>query len=220
MSTDGNTSIPDRLARQLAGQCLYGRCTEPAKDDADFCAPHHEVVKQWKRGWAKKQRKAIRKARQCRDCGKASKRVRCPACRKRHREAEKIRRGVERGSRGVEHASRQPLTKLEVHPDGYTRVRTIGRGVRGQKSRAELDDDLRQSLTDADTNLRWVRDEGIAQLRSAAVDSLGRIQKREAMAIVADRLHQAVREITSVAESLCPGRAGELAAVMAEAEDE
>lgn len=220
MSDPGNQDLPDRTRRQLAGECLYGRCKRLARDGADFCPEHHEAVKAWKRDWATKQRRAIRKAKQCRDCGKASKRVRCKSCSKAYSKTVKARRvRVEHASVRVEHAAKAPRTKLEVHPDGYTRVRTIGRGVRGQKSRADLDEDLRTDLSDALADAQWVRDEGIADLRTVAVEALGRIAQREAKAIVADRLLRAVRTLTVVADALCPGRVAEVAAELASIHD-
>lgn len=223
-----------RTAKQLVGACCYGACQERALDGSDYCAPHdaHERG----RDAAKKRRQRLERVKAGRcitGCGRkvGKRRVKrkwiamrwCSTCAraraKAQREARKANRRVVPGaSRDVPVDSKAPRTKLEVHPDGYVRVRTTGRGVRGQKSRAELDDDLRQDLDDSIRDAQAVRDEGIADLRAPAISDLGRVAKREAHALVADRLLRAARTLTSVAESLCPGRVRELEQVIVEAE--
>ncbi|MGE0206198.1 MAG: hypothetical protein AB7E70_19735 [Hyphomicrobiaceae bacterium] len=213
MSAPGNT-LPIRTVKKLEGTCcLYSGCrasADPETAGGAYCRPHAEAKKKRDREWAAKRRALLRKAKKCIVCRKPSRTSRCAACRKRI--------GSDVGSVGS--ARKEPRTKEEWHADGYMRLRTVGRGVRGQKSRAELDDDLRQDLTDAIAQVAAVRDSGIAQLRLPQVADLGRIARREAQSIVADRLLTAKRALEAVAESLCPGRSSELDRVRREAVDE
>lgn len=218
-----------RTAKQLAGVCCYGACQERALDGSDYCAPHDAHERGRARAKAARRRLRLIKAGICivDGCGaKVGKRPRgargagkpyrrCMDCVRKDR-AAKARVPVD----SARVPDKEPKTKIEIHADGYARIRTVGRGVRGQKSRAELDDDLRQDLTDAIAQVAAVRDSGIAQLRLPQVADLGRIAKREAQSIVADRLLTAKRALEAVAESLCPGRLAEMDRVRREAVDE
>lgn len=79
---------------------------------------------------------------------------------------------------------------------------------------------MRLDLGDAITEIAAVRDDGIAALRTVAAAELGAVLKREASAIVADRLDRAIRICSSVMEIICPGRRRELAAARDEAVDD
>ncbi len=222
-TTEQYGAVPLLVRKKLERRCLWSGCHAPAKsapDRADYCAEHHERVKAKAKKWQAKHRARLRRAKLCIDCSKPSgKTARCSGCREEASEAAADRRRVDRDARRVD-SDREPKTKIEIHADGYARIRTVGRGVRGQKSRAELDDDLRQDLSDAVAQVAAVRDSGIAQLRLPQVADLGRIAKREAQAIVADRLLTAKRALEAVAEALCPGRLAELERVRREAVDE
>jgi hypothetical protein len=218
-------SIPRKLARLLAGQCRYSLCAKPLADGSCYCEEHDAQERARKAVAAQKRRTRLGREGQCLgQCGKRvpkSERGRfCPTCWKAER--QRVRAWKERSAKrkNVAPVPDEPRTKLETHLDGYTRVRTTGRGVRGQKSRAELDDDLRDDLREAIHQTQAVSDSGIAMLRTASVTDMGRIQRREAHAIVADRLLQAARTLVSVAEALCPGREREVADVRREARDD
>lgn len=220
MSTQ--VTLMRRLARRLAGQCCYGACQVAALADGDYCAPHDAHEKGRARAKARRRRLRLGAAGICimDGCGsRVGKRPgggkpyrRCLSCAREDRVAKsRVPVAIARVPDNT------PRTKLEIHSDGYVRVRTIGRGVRGQKSRIDLDDDLRDDLRYALADVKAVHDSGIAALRSDQVVSMGGLHKREACAIVADRLLKAARTLVSVADALCAGRSRELQSAIAEA---
>lgn len=201
MSEQANT-IPVRLAKQLAGRCVYPGCEHEATD-GDHCDGHGAKVREWRRAGAKAARDRLREDGVCLVCRRPSKRTRCADCRNKHRLAERDRRrkarGVDRESRGVDQS--QPRTKLEVHADGYTRVRTTGRGHRGAVSRAE-------QMADAERMLKA----NLKRLASALsrlplweeVDQLARFQRDEGRAQQAEPIAMVIRELADVAATVAP----------------
>jgi len=204
---------------------------EAALSGSDHCAPHDAKEKAIAKAKQRRRRKRRAEAGICiAGCGrKVGKRRpksgrgtpqprRCPRCAKAHAEAARERRGVPPVKRGVPNAGADPapLTKLEVHADGYTRIRTIGRGRAGRMTREETDDELRADCAAAESSIAWARVEGIARLRSDVVTSLGRIAKQEAASIVADRLRGAGRAALVVAHSLDPSGTRDLIQLLAE----
>jgi hypothetical protein len=166
------------LVRRLAGQCCYGACTEKPIDGSDYCAPHdaHERGRAAQKQKRRRARRAL--AKQCMEgCGrKVGKRLtdrgsvlmrRCPTCAKADREAKAMARRVPADTSRVPGKPTRGFTKVE-HGEGYRAERYVGRDRRGAPSRADLDEDLRSDLADAERELAAVRTKGIAILRSVA----------------------------------------------------
>lgn len=208
-----------RLSHQLDDKCCYGSCKERAVD-GDYCAEHGLAERSRHRTKQASRRLKLAREGQCRDgCGrKVGKRYvggrivprRCIDCKR----ADNKRRSERRKGRPGANTqapvpTTQPRTKLEVQPDGYTRVRTIGRGTKAV-TREDRDQNLRDELTWAISHLTWLRDEGIAALRSPSIAELGRIQRDEASRIVADRALEAARLARGVAREIHAKRVAEI----------
>lgn len=114
-----------KLEKRLRHECL--RCTDQALPDSDFCGPHRDKERKAKRESAQKRRKGFRFAGKCVDCGRRSKKWRCPKC---HRKS-RTEKGVERKARGVE--------KREIwrNDPGTNWNRYRGKGRRGRLTREE-----------------------------------------------------------------------------------
>lgn len=204
-----NANVPDHLARKLAGICVYPGCPHAAHGDSLYCRPHHDRAKERNRRWAKKRRDAARQKQRCVDCGKKSRTWRCPACWRLTRTAR-----VDKRASRVDKPAKRGHVKLEAdsRPGRTVAQRYVGRDRRGAPSKEDTDRDARAELSRGIKVGLDVRDEAIAMLRTEAVAALGAIQRREAHALVADRLIEGARIYITVAEYLCRGRAKELVA--------
>lgn len=217
-------ALPARLAKQIAGRCCYGACPLDALDGSDHC-PAHDAHERG-RGSARQKRRRLRLAERgvciVAGCGrKVGKRIRsgrvvlrrCARCGKADREAKRKRRRVTGSKRRVTVSGaalppgRVARTKIERAYDQLAdgRERTIERVVyrtRGGQTRESMDADGEADVTDA---LRLLTGHGdrLRRLREAE-PVLGRVQRGEARALVADSLLRAVRLAASEAARLHP----------------
>ena len=116
-------AISDRkLEKRLRHECLD--CSGQALPDSDFCEPHRNANRKRARDGAKKRRQGYRHNGRCVDCGRRSKKWRCPRCYRKSR-------GVKAQSKGV--------TKNEIWrvDPGTTWSRFRGKGRRGRLTREE-----------------------------------------------------------------------------------
>lgn len=205
MSDPGNT-LPDRLARQLAGDCLYGKCGEKAKDGADYCGPHHEKRKADGRKYQQRRRKLLKKAKRCVSCGKPAKRSRCASCRRDAKEQARARRSVENRSRsvGTEPERTRGHMKLDASDrrEGRNAVeRYVGRDRRGAPSKEDRYADI---LRDAG----YAKDEigkfvtAFRRVISPEVQAMSRSQRDAATIIARDHAAYAARFLDDIVDRL------------------
>ncbi len=197
-------SLSPRLAKKLAGKCMYSGCDVLAKDGASYCESHHEQVKEKDREW-RATRRAGHPAGRCLDCGeRCGGWRRCKTCRKKQAKRRRVDSNRNRvDSNGADPAfARVARTKVERAYDklasGSERFieRTVFRS-RGGQSRESMD-------ADEDQMLQWIAEgvEGHARRRQRLRDeepALGRQQRKEASAIVGERIFSAAKCLLEIA---------------------
>lgn len=215
MSTDAAT-IPAKLARQLAGRCCYGACPDPALDGADYCGPHdaHEKGRDRTRHVRHRQRLADQGLCIVAGCGKkVGKRKRsdgtamlrrCRGCAKADRDTKRARRRVTDDSRRVTVTSADPSSfKLEVGKDGATRTRKIFRAGQGGPSKEEIRKGHLRLRADSRGHSS-VFDANYQPETLSNIESLPRVQRVEAISLLAIELVRALRLDAQVAVEVDP----------------
>lgn len=172
--------IPLYLAKKLARVCTRSGCDAEAGEDSGECPLHHEESKARKRHSAKLRRALRRKKRQCRDCGRKSKRLRCPRCYRKSRGVAKPTEGVDKPA-GNWRPDYDPETGAE-----WQRYR--GKGRRGRlTTEQQLDEDKRDGRIAIEQIEKFMRECDV--LKHPDVLALPRIQRdalrRQAGALLA-----------------------------------
>lgn len=145
-------------------------CPRPAKDDSEYCAECHEKQKGYQRKAMALLRSARRKRRLCLWCPRRAihgKRL-CSICEIRH-ETRRVKSAVKRRRDLI--ADR---TDMVTEGDGRTRRRFRGRR-KGRQSSAVMDDESIRAVRDEIRDL----EDGLVAARSAEIEALPRIQRRE-----------------------------------------
>lgn len=166
------SNLPTKIAKRIAGQCLYSGCHEKALDDSDYCGPHDAHERGRAANRQRRHRQKLADAGLCSaGCGRKVPRKRrpdgtviprrCRKCRKTHSERmREIREargkacvtGIARGVTGDTGADDR--TTRSVEADGYARTRYHGQPRRGQQPRWQLDF---QDLDEAVEEIRRAR---------------------------------------------------------------
>lgn len=185
MSKSANT-LPRDLVRKLARECL--RCGQPAAPDSDECAEHEADTRKRKRKSAAKRRARLRKAKRCRDCGKRSKKLRCPRCEKKNRRVDKITIRVDKPADGE---------RWRVDP-GTNWNRFRGKGRRGRLTREEqIAEDVRDARFAIAEIEKFI--EALGVLQHPEVQDLPPIQRAAAKRVPAQFLGVAGRFLDEIA---------------------
>jgi hypothetical protein len=164
-------------ARLEANLCVQGLCPERPVDGADRCARHRAEQLERNRAWSEQRRKSRKRAKLCRDCGKPSKRRRCPACR--IVDGRVPQRGADSG---VDSAAR-----TRKHADGRTRYH--GQGRQGRQTNANLADGAIRQMQ----KLLEKAAAGLAYAESLEVQAQGRIVQGDARRAWLSLVHLAIR---------------------------
>jgi hypothetical protein len=203
------STLPIKVEKRIAGECLYSGCREQARDGSDYCDPHdaHERG----RDAAKKRRRRQRLAGAGLCAGGCGRKVgkrrrtdgtivqrRCSGCTKELKAEARKRRSVPGDRRSVPGnaadlgSASSPAgwkVTLEQSPDGIMRERSryAGQGKKGRQSIEQLDDqDRADAIRCIDRGL-----EHLATHRSPAVQEMPRIQRDEYLAQALDQLRRA-----------------------------
>lgn len=199
-------TLPVKIAKRIAGKCLYSGCDDDAIDGSDHCAPHdaHERG----RDAAKKRRRRQRLADQglciIAGCGKkVAKRKRpdgtaklrpCSGCAKDRRAAAKKKRAVPAIARVV--PSKEEIWRADP---GTEWVRYRGKGRRGRLTIEEqIDEDLRD-LRNA-MELLHEAHRRLEELKHRNVIELPAIQREEARRIAGEPIGVASRQLDELVE--------------------
>lgn len=206
------STLPTKLAKQIAGKCCYSGCHLDAKDGSDFCDPHdaHERG----RDAAKKRRRRQRLAADGRcaaGCGRsvAKRRKRgggwqareCRVCAKGHRErtaAARAKACVPGEPRAVPGDDEDPRWRVDP---GTTWNRYRGKGRRGRLTREEQIDERIRSVDFAFEELRKFR-RALVQLKLPEVIELPKIQREAAGREAAFFGSAAVRHVDDALDDL------------------
>jgi hypothetical protein len=107
----------------------------------------------------------------------------------------------------MEHGSAESIAR------GWQKTaRFVGRSRRGAPSKEDRWRDTVALVTDAIAEATATRDGAMPELLTERVTELGRVAKREAHALVADRLLRVARMLETAADEVCPGRVAEVRA--------
>jgi hypothetical protein len=220
-------ALDRKIAKAINGICE--KCTQPAHKRSGLCLHHLGKAAARQRGH--RQRLAdkglcsagcgIKVGKRRRDNGTIQPRE-CPTCAKKHRaRTAKARvRNEQRAcvtstsadppSRGfwkMEHGSAESIAR------GWQKTaRFVGRSRRGAPSKEDRWRDTIALVTDAIAEATATRDGAMPELLTERVTELGRVAKREAHALVADRLLRVARMLETAADEVCPGRVAEVRA--------
>lgn len=216
-----SADLPRKLQRLLDGKCRYELCEAKLKDGSCYCEEHdarkraQAVVRQ------AKLRLKLARERQCIDgcgtrVGRSDRGIRCADCLRANRERARRWRDSRKCDAQSTNVTPEPKVKLEVHKDGYTRVRTIGSGKRGQKPKSELDRDQKQLLADAEALIHEIRTRTFDDMRQIQASGIGRIEAKAAANMVALRIVEGIKAQVAFVNYLSPGLGVELAALLVE----
>lgn len=176
------STLPTRIAKQIAGQCCYSGCTDKALDGSDYCDPHDAHERGRDANKKRRRRQRLAQAGLCvAGCGRKVPRKRkpdgsvmqrrCNGCKKVLRDAR-----VPDDAGSVPGASSEPdRITHEVEGDGYARKRFHGQQRRGQQKRWQLD---LQDLDDAIDRLQRTK-RGVILAREAEEAGVPRVQRDE-----------------------------------------
>ena len=173
-------------AKRLAHECL--RCTDQALPDSDFCLTHRDDNRRRAREGAQKRRQGFRHSGKCVDCGRRSKKWRCPKCYRKFDERRRPERSVKSPSAIV---SKDELWRVDP---GTTWNRYRGKGRRGRLTREEQAAEDKRDLRWAIAKLQAFESE-IDRLITPAVIELPRIQREAERRKAASPLAEARRFI-------------------------
>jgi hypothetical protein len=191
----------DYQARKESGRCIERRCAEAAADGSLRCARHDELHRHRQRMARRRQRRRLAAAGLCVACQRPSATYRCPAC--------LVRQGLARlrpttsVNASVVDQGKGPKDTWRLEP-GTNWKRYRGRARQGSPAAAVLDD---QDLAQATRELARAK-EALAYARSAEVQALGSIARREVLRAALGRLEIVQRWLGEViARHLRPPRA-------------
>lgn len=227
-------NLPRKLVKRIKGECQH--CAQPAVAGSDYCETHGARAAEYDSAWKRTKRQARADAGECiTGCGTRVKRAkrsdgtwklqRCEDCAETLNAAKRdarAMRSVENAGRSVETNTADPAPRgrfkmeprsVEDQARGWAAsTRYVGRSRRGAPSKEDRWRDTLALVTDAITEATATRDKAMPELLTERVVELGRVAKREAHALVADRLLRAARMLMAAAEEVCPGRVAEVEA--------
>lgn len=174
------------LERKLGGWCTYGACTRRAAEGVQLCSQHRARVNTKQRKRVAKQRAELSEQGKCRRCRKPSKTYRCPGC--------KILDGGNLPTTGDHTGVATTADPWRKDGDGWARYR--GKGRRGAPGAAINDAQDLGSALDAFEKGRHA----LIYARSAQVQALGRIARRDALSAALSQLALAARFIDEVVD--------------------
>jgi hypothetical protein len=196
MSPSVPNELSDRLARQLAGRCVYPGCEHDSADGSDYCLDHRTRARARDLVYRTRQRAARRQKGQCAMCGRKSKRYRCPAC-------YRNRVGVRNKAKGVDKARGRIVHEDRSKYGWAPTARYVGRSRRGAPS---LEDRARDWLIDlADVTKRVeAQREAIETALREGVFAWPKVQRDQAMRIAATQGAIGARMLSGVVLALDP----------------
>lgn len=215
-------NLDPKLAKALLGECE--KCSAPAHGDSSLCLHHKGKAAARQR----KRRQKLASAGLCRDgCGRRVGKRKRPdgtlvprRCKQCSLETVAKRRDRRRGNTSIDRvtppgADPAPRGHFKLEADARSdtwrpSARYVGRDRRGAPSKEDRHRGTVSLVGDAIAEATSARDGGLTELMTTRVVELGRIQKREAHAIVADRLLRAARMLEAAADEVCPGRVAEV----------
>jgi hypothetical protein len=199
-------SLPDlaSLTLKLSTQCGWGRCDVPKEPGGKYCALHEARQRGYESKSHKRRRDKAKADGRCRDCGdKLPKRwhsTRCKNCQGVQAETAKSRR-IKDVARRVKNAPSPPTLIARRETDGYERERDRGRARRGAPSRDQLNDEIRHDFREAKALLeRFER--SFETACAAGVFGLGKVQRDEALRVVAEIGARGVRLVSALVLAL------------------
>lgn len=150
--------LPVKIAKRIAGKCLYSGCGELAIDGSDYCEPHDAHERGRAANRQRRYRQKLADGGLCiAGCGRKVSRKRkqdgsvtprrCSKCRKVHNEDRRDERakarvtGIDRGVTGAEIAADETDPRWRVDP-GTSWQRFRGKGRRGRLTREEQIDEI------------------------------------------------------------------------------
>lgn len=187
-----SNSLPVKIAKRIAGRCLYPGCDDDSLDGSDYCDPHDAHERGRDAGKKRRRRQRLADQGMCivEGCGrKIGKRKRldgtvqqrrCASCGKARRARTRPKDGVPDGASGVP----ERHFRLETGPNfrgvgTYQTQRYVGRGHRGRLTREEQIDERIRSVDFAMDELRKFR-RALQQLKLPEVLELPKIQREAA----------------------------------------
>lgn len=211
MSTPNQLHATDYERRLVEGSCVYSAiCTAPPPPGESMCAAHAEVRRAKQREAMRKLRRRLRKQRQCIDCKRPSRTLRCRICRPSTRslaaEMAPIS-GVNLGVNSTDDDRAQRIaaaTSQRLEDDGRPGVRTRyhGRGKKGQPTKLEsVATDVRGAALELERALA-----ALARYHSPEVQALPPIQRDGARDAVIEHFALADRFLDEARKATERGR--------------